>query len=491
MNAVQLSPVLSCEALEAELETVAQAELGAQLEALRQPSLRGGTADVALAAPTGVASAEANQAQGAGLDYSGTNNQERGVDEADIVKSDGQHLYVLSGGHLLVLRSHPATELAELSRLPVPGRPLEMFVHGDRALIFSELTPAELPPELPARSTGGAVDIAVPALACAPGSRCGFGGLPQTQLTLVDLSDRGAPRLLRENIVEARYLSSRRVGASVRVVVRGSTYMPVLDLEPQLDFDWYDDDKLSKRERRQLEAEIDRLESEGRARIQAHALADWLPRRLDIDHAGGGTRQVDSIAPCVRFFRDEGSQGRDVLDVITVNLDKDNAAPAHAAILGHGAEVYASTESLYIASHPWSSFAPWWGWQSEAWLEERTHVHRFDIALDPDQAVYVASGSVPGHLPGNGQTGEAQFAMDEADGRLRIATTTQGRGTAAPEGWQSENHLFILELGEGQLRQVGSVEGLAPGEQIFAARFVGNRGYLVTFRQVDPLFVFD
>jgi hypothetical protein len=81
-----------------------------------------------------------------------------------------------------------------------------------------------------------------------------------------------------------------------------------------------------------------------------------------------------------------------------------------------------------------------------------------------------------------------QFSLDERDGKLRIATTDQ---LASRTGWTTRNNVFILEASGADLTRVGAIEGLAPGEQIYSTRFVGDRGYVVTFRQVDPLFVID
>jgi uncharacterized secreted protein with C-terminal beta-propeller domain len=110
--------------------------------------------------------------------------------------------------------------------------------------------------------------------------------------------------------------------------------------------------------------------------------------------------------------------------------------------------------------------------------ELRTQVHRFD--LDGPDVTYVASGSVPGH-PLN------QWALSEHDGDLRIATTEQdvsGRG-------RGHSAVRVLRERDGELREIGHVGDLGRGERIYAVRYVGDIGFVVTFRQVDPLYTID
>jgi len=106
---------------------------------------------------------------------------------------------------------------------------------------------------------------------------------------------------------------------------------------------------------------------------------------------------------------------------------------------------------------------------------ERTVIHR--IAISGGSITYAASGSVPGAVLN-------QFSMDETDGNLRIATTSgQWMGTA-----NTTNNMYVLD---SALNVVGRLEDLAPGERIYSVRFIGGRAYMVTFRQIDPLFVID
>jgi hypothetical protein len=112
--------------------------------------------------------------------------------------------------------------------------------------------------------------------------------------------------------------------------------------------------------------------------------------------------------------------------------------------------------------------------------EETTAIHRFGIG-EAGPAVYRASGEVPGHLLN-------QFSMSEHDDRLRVATTDgwSNSRSGAPESW-----VRVLEERDGGLVEVGAVGGLGRNEQIKSVRFIGDRGYVVTFRQTDPLYTVD
>jgi uncharacterized secreted protein with C-terminal beta-propeller domain len=112
-----------------------------------------------------------------------------------------------------------------------------------------------------------------------------------------------------------------------------------------------------------------------------------------------------------------------------------------------------------------------------------TDIHRFDIS-DPTRATYDMSGHVDGQLLD-------QFAMDEHDGHLRVATTTGEAWIERGGAGESESHVVVLAPRDGALTEVGRVSGLGRGETIQSVRFLGTVGYVVTFEQTDPLYTID
>jgi uncharacterized secreted protein with C-terminal beta-propeller domain len=155
-----------------------------------------------------------------------------------------------------------------------------------------------------------------------------------------------------------------------------------------------------------------------------------------------------------------------------------------------GDTVYGTASSLYVASDQRWRFDlmpvdPLRGGSAKP-AEVTTQIHRFDLAT-PGRPRYVASGEVPGWLIN-------QYAMSEWNGHLRVATTS-GR-TAAPEEATSSG-VYLLKIPDAvrdavqALREVGRVTGLGRNERIYAVRFLGDTGYVVTFRQTDPLYTLD
>jgi uncharacterized secreted protein with C-terminal beta-propeller domain len=164
-----------------------------------------------------------------------------------------------------------------------------------------------------------------------------------------------------------------------------------------------------------------------------------------------------------------------MLTVLTVDLERGLPAVDSDALMTDADTVYASTGGLYVATHRWLDPA---GRPPEG---IRTAIHRFD-ASQRGTTTYTSSTEVRGFLL-------SQWSLSEHAGHLRVATTT------APAWWDgggdSESFVTVLSLDGGRLTEVGRVGGLGRGEQIYAVRFIGDVGYVVTFRQVDPLYTVD
>jgi hypothetical protein len=575
----RLSPVAECADLETYLKNEKKAEVRNYFQQLRQrptayyaygvTARAGGAGAVTdgadLAMPT--ANAESGSASsGNDIAYSETNTQEKGVDEADIVKTDGAHLYVLTQGQLVILRTlgnldpgappsgdTPATTI--VSKLELDGIPQEMFVRGDQIVAFSTLYGDQVPVALRASSqAGGTEDAAgatMPPCAGAGDPRC-FGGSDQAvQIALIDIRDRAQPRVTKTWVAEAQYNTSRLVGESVRVVlgamVKGPSWTDeVLPMDPRLKA--HDEGKCEVDDAGEIRCpatvlrssamtaylnELGAMERKQLARIEASDFGrEWLPKLAHTTYAQDGARSEtsDVLAPCAQFWRPGKGGGFHILDVATLQLDAEQPALQHAAIVSQGGVVYASTESLYVVTHPYFSTF-WSGWADRAtWRAFPGSVHKFDIATHADHAQYVATGIVPGHVLN-------QFSMDEEGGFVRIATTIEAPawvggpvamgardiavdsgeavademvtqppvdacGRPVPSTSQvdcdqtSSNHLFVLgeadhPSGVKVLTIKGAVRNLACGERIYSARFMGNKGFMVTFRTVDPLFTFD
>ncbi|WP_309894481.1 beta-propeller domain-containing protein [Archangium sp.] len=470
----------SCEALESYIEETAVVDMRTSLERSKPSYWKGrggwfgGNPETSDGAPSPVSSptspgAPASDSGGGSSgpgSHTGTNNQVAGVDEADFVKNDGTRIFVLSGRTLYAHRSWPAESLRAESSLTLEGWPREMFLRDNKVVIFSEVY------EKPAGAGGGAGVAAMSDVACAPMGPCGgYYGAASTKVTTVDVSNLASPQVTGELYLPGGYHNARLAGSSVRLLMRDAFRWPTgmrwsPDYSQEL---WADEARLEK--------EIDALKQQNEQLIRSRTLAQWLPegRRKRAD----GT--VDKVGYDCRDFHKTNAPTK--LGFVTVaSLDLDIAAeqaPGRTTLLTEPGQVYATEGSLYLATQHW-----WW-WP-EAGQKDHTYIHKLDLS-QARHARYVGSGTVEGHLLD-------QFSMDEHEGVLRVATTIATRVSELNNPWgrlETTNRVSTYREADGQLKRLGQSEELAKGERIFSARFLGNKGYVVTFRQVDPLFTFD
>lgn len=395
-------------------------------------------------------------------EYTTTNLRTAGVDEADIVKNDGTRIVALAGRTLQVLRSWPAEQLAVQGAIAIEGWPHELFLDGhDRAVVFSAVGQAV--------SRFGFGDVV-----CIR-EGCGTDWESRTKITEVDLSDPAHPRVARELFLPGHYITARLVDRSIRLVLSDSLRYPA-------EMPWFPawDDKLwSDRER--LRAAWDQLIIDNEKLIRAQPLSKWLRDAT----LGSGSSARTWPQACTEFSRVNAPTRMGTLTVATWNLAQ--GALSRRTVLADTGTVYASATRLYVAT------SHWWSWPAIG-QSDQTYIHQFDIAR-PDRTDYLASGVVDG-LVGNA------LAMDEAaSGHLRVVSTLSRR-VADPRDpsntWgqiETAARLTVLEpqaaSGAGVLAEVGRTADLAPGERVMSARLMGNRGFVVTFRQVDPLFAID
>ncbi|OFW67034.1 MAG: hypothetical protein A2Z12_07225 [Actinobacteria bacterium RBG_16_68_21] len=382
---------------------------------------------------------------GTGNGFSGTNVQVAGVDEPDIVKTDGTRILSIVNGVLRYVDVSSGSPVL-LGQLTLEaGWDQRFFADGDRAFVFSNGDMYAVPffAEADAR-------IMPP---------YGNGG----QVTIVQEIDLGNPeamKVVRTLRIDGTYLSSRAIGTTVRVVV--SSY-------PQgLPFVYPSNDGA---------ADI-ALETNRRI-IQDSTIDNWLPGYVLYDGSGDEIHS-GRLVECDRMNRPGDFSGFDTLSVLTLDLGSALDAGSGTGVIAKGETVYASASSLYVATNVWVPGDA----AADALddLNERytTSIHKFDIS-GTGQARYLASGAIDGHLLN-------QYSMDEYDGFLRIAATE-----GAPWGTNdtTKSHIVVLAERGGDLVEAGEVGNMGKGESIYAVRFIGPAAYVVTFRQTDPLYVVD
>ena len=456
----------ACTDLEQYIEDTAVLQMRTQLEAQRDgvPSWGwwggwgwGPEFDAANGGPQASAGGAAPP-RAAPTDYTTTNNQVAGVDEADFVKNDGTRIFVLSGERLHAVKSWPADQTQVLGTLKIEGWPQEMFLDGaDKAVVFSSIYQW-----YPLSNTMG--------VAC-DAMYCGYYYANTVKVTVVDVSDMANMHVLSESYLPGQYNSARKVGSSVRLVLSDNFNFPAgfkwsPDWVPGL---WEDKQKLHDA--------YDQIIADNEKLIRAQTLAEWVPA------AKVKTNGTTLVVPhqCSKFSRVNAPTRLGTVSVVTVNLQNNNID--RTSVLAEPGEIYASTNNLYVATRHW-----WW-WPAPG-QKDTTYVHKFDIS-SPNEALYVASGTVDGHIVD-------QFSMDEsAGGQFRVVTTINQRvpDLQNPTNWwgtmETWNRLTVLNEHNGFLDVGAQSEDLAKGERVMSSRIIGDKAFVVTYRQVDPLFTFD
>ncbi len=399
--------------------------------------------DDAASTDTGGAPATTTQAAGesAGLDraadgsFSETNNQEQGVDEADLVKTDGRVLVTVTGNRLRVIDVAGAEpELVNSIELPEEFYGGELFLNGNTALLMT--------------SGWTAVPFVGPDIASD-----WYPGSPTGRIIEIDL-DRGSIERTLE--FEGGYLSAREIDGSIRIVMSAAEnrFNFVFPSNPGAE-------ESAERTNRQL--------------IEDSTIEMWIPTYRITE--GDQTVEEGPIVDCDRVHLPRDFAGFGSLVVLTADIDDGLNISDALSVFTDGQTVYASEDRLAVATPRW----PEYDGNGEPIGDEdyRTAIHTFDIS-DPATSEYSASGSVRGFLLN-------QYSLSDYEGHLRVATTD---GTP----WDSSSsESFLTVLGEDgdRLTEVGQVGGLGEGEQIFAVRFLGPTAYVVTFRQTDPLYTLD
>jgi uncharacterized secreted protein with C-terminal beta-propeller domain len=407
----------------------------------------------------------------AAIDYSTTNVQEQGVDEADLVKTDGEYLYLVSDAELVIVDAWPASEMHVVSRTPIAGNLSGIYLKGDTLAVVSNTYESNVPED-------GEGDAA-------PVKRHWYGwSTPQTKVTVLDVSDRADPEIIEETTLDGAHTDTRMIGGRLYVVLNNWRNMPeplVIDETPEEPGEPAEvpGDAAESRLAHDLFWEGPatdvryETEAEYRARLEAMSLEELLP---DYETTAGGETIRGDLADLSNFYvpggEDEDDYHNNMFSVVMFDVTDDEAGvKTVTSVAGLNGQVYASTDSLYVTATSWDKPISSWWWSGD----RQTDIYKF--GLGASEVKLGGSGQVPGWIIN-------QFALDEEEGILRIATTSD---TASGRS----NNVFTLADAGKDLEIVGGITDLAFSERIYSVRFVGDRGYLVTFRQTDPLFTID
>jgi Beta propeller domain len=408
----------------------------------------------AMGGSTGMANSGAAGASGA-TEYSTTNTQVASVDEADYIKNDSNTIFVLSTDGLHVIDAWPAAQTHEIAHLTLTGEPRRMYLLGNQLVVYTR--------EQATSTSGGAGSSNPSDQGCTYGYECRFsseGG--HTMIVVYDVSNPATPVELVRYEMSGGYVDSRRIGSVVYTVVHdtGATQIPGLDYTLQATS--YAD----------LQTKFNQRVADNNAKIDGTSDAYFLP--WSNMTKPGGTATVNS--DCQHAWAAQNAQGASFVSLNAFDLTT-LESPTRTVLGSSPGYVYSSATALYMAvdqtyEQDYSSGSYYYSYQPTD-----SFVHKF--TLNGTDTSYVGSVTLPGHILN-------QFAMDENNGILRVASTS---------GWVPDPSVisYLTTFGEqsGKLSQLGQIGGIAPQEDIRSVRFDGDRGFVVTFKKTDPLFVFD
>jgi len=402
-------------------------------------------------------------------DYSTTNVQVENVDEADIVKNDGRYIYTVSENKVIIVNAYPADEMKIVSEIKFNSSISQIFINGDNLIIF-----------------GTGYDQTYSKVSCEGLAGCINPSTINSVIYIYDISDKENPELKKEIATDGRYVQSRMIGDYVYVI--STKYVNVEVPEPPVFY-------AEGNERRITATEIYYWDYPDRNYIFTSIMA------IDVENGDfnnkvyltGGTRMIyvsqnniyltynkkfnyenyaNDFAEKVAFPLLLNNKEKEIKDILDLNQ------PYYVKLSKINQIIYDYSQSLIgddKAEFDKELISLTQEFQKEINMKnDKTVVHKINI--NKDEIDYLGVGEVPGKVLN-------QFSMDEHKGYFRIATTTANSGRDS-----SLNHIYVLDE---DLKIIGKVEDLAKGEQIYSARFLGERAYLVTFKNIDPLFVVD
>ena len=346
------------------------------------------------------ASADTSSAGAGQQDYSDTNLLVEGVDEGDVVKTDGSYIYVLKSSRTVEIYRAEAGEITAAATVqPETGDAQisyqDMYVDGDRMILAGNIFQSQMSQE--------AADM------------YRMDSDTRTVADVYDISDPENPEFLGRTTRDGQYITSRKTGNHLYIF------------------------------------------SEYAASLETMATAESPEMFLPC------TQEDQLIPPEDLYAPSDGLEAWDSCEYLlmtSVDLGNPEEIQDQKAVLNGGWQVSVTLDSIYLRYIHWDS------------AETTTDLVRFAYEDGDFQAV--AGVTLAGELTD-------EYALNEQDGYLRLLLS----------GWdgnQQTNYVYVLN---DQMQVTGQIDGLAPGEMIYSARFMGDIGYFVTYRNVDPLFAVD
>lgn len=268
---------------------------------------------------------------------------------------------------------------------------------------------------------------------------------------VVDITQPAQPRVLTEFEIPGQYRTARLIGDTLRIVNQDyNSFMTMWNTTAVANVNGW---------------------------LQDEVVAHKLNIKPTTQMLNGTSRTLDVMKDCKNVYVPKNVAPQVLTRIVSIDLKAKKYDESMAFIQPE--TVYASENAIYLAQSGYT--------QNRGASVQRTAIHKFALTQG-QSARYQASGIVNGQLVN-------QFAMDEHKGNLRVATNgTERKGAGFWGGssqWQQVSRVQVLAVQGQKLQSIGQTPDLAKGERLYSARFDGDKGYVVTFRQVDPLFTID
>ncbi len=410
-----------------------------------------------------------------GEDFSGTNNQEQGVDEADFIKTDGYYIYVLQGSTLSILTIPEFGEIEFTSNVTIEGSPISMMLDDNRLIVLSSYSPWNTN-----------LDDELYKLLQWDDGYNSWRSSSMTKFTTYDISNRSEPKVVQELYLEGYSVDAREIDGSIRAITHSWLNIPGLTGWLNMPSEYWELDYRDEDNRRAFREAIayDTIVENSKA-LDSLDLEDLIPKIYEKKN-GAIVEHDMRTEDCQNFAKPLDGFSRGFTNILSLDLFSESFSFESDHILSNHPLVYASQDVLVLSESSWDW---WWFWGQDNVMEQ-TNIHTFDISI-PGTTTYTGSGRIDGTILD-------QFSISEYQGVLRVATTV-GQWNRwwmeDPEPMSSSIITLVRgvnpETDQPILQEYGRIDGIAETERIWSARFVEDRAYLVTFRNIDPLWTID
>jgi len=418
-------------------------------------------------------------------DYSDTNIQELGVDEPDIVKTDGMYLYVIGHQTLYIIYAYPAEDARIVATVSFNDshQPRNLFIDGDRLVVITQsyqyYVYGRVDGVLYEDDEKDASSSVVPY----------WEDTTSTYVMLYDVSDREHPMELRSVRIGGTYSAARMINSYVYVIttqyeynrlygVPEEPYIPKVEVDsvlqdiPLQDIYYSDNPDSSQTMTNVISLSMQDETAEVQAEVFLLGYSSTIYVSQDFIYITSVSSSYDYTTIMDMIYEYvipilPGNLQSELDKVTSLTLDEYQKTQVTGWIIEEYVSSLTDEQKLTLA-------------QELLPIVEKTVIYK--IGINEGAISYETQGTVPGTI-------NNQFSMSEYDGNLRVATTIHGWMIRSYlPSVESYNNVYVLDE---SLLVIGSIESIAPDETIYSARFIDDICYLVTFEQIDPFFVID